>query len=276
MASPPRHRPPSGRRRPRQELLYDPDIPTPSHAERAMTLVAGAPDGVISTLSVDPAGFPYGSLVLFGLWQRDPIFLVSDLAVHTRNLKADGRASLLVKASGPDNPLALGRITLVGSCAPVPDADRDAAKTAFLEKNPAAKFYADFGDFGLWRLCVDSARYIGGFGRMSWLDIADWQTADSDPIAPHAAGIIRHMNDDHVEAMRLYCAAFSRTGPVDSATMTDVDCYGFEMSAQTEEGPRPIRVAFSQTAATAMDVRREMVALVAEARSRLTTPPPSQ
>ena len=272
MPSPSHHQPPSGKRRVHQELLYDPDIPTPSHAERAMTLLASAPDGVISTIATDPAGFPYGSLVLFGLLDCDPIFLISGLATHTRNLKADDRASLLVKESGPNNPLALGRVTLVGRCAPVTDAD--AARAAFLEKNPAAKFYADFGDFGLWRLRVERIRYIGGFGRMSWPDPADWRAADPDPIVAHADGILSHMNADHVEAMRLYCQAFSRTGPVASATMTGVDRYGFEMSAETTDGPRPIRVAFSVAAASPGDVRREMVALVKEARKKLNINPP--
>ena len=171
MTSPPRHQPPAGKRRPRQELLYDPTIPTPSHAERAATLLAGAPDGVLSTVATDPAGFPYGSLVIFGIWENDPVFLISNLAVHTRNLKADPRASLLVKESGPSNPLALGRVTLVGRCAATED---PAIKAAFLAKNPAARFYADFADFSVWRLSVERVRYIGGFGRMSWPEITDW------------------------------------------------------------------------------------------------------
>ena len=65
-----------------------------------MTLLAQAPDGVLSTVAVDPAGFPYGSLVLFGVLGHDPVFLISGLATHTRNLRADSRASLLVKEAG--------------------------------------------------------------------------------------------------------------------------------------------------------------------------------
>ncbi|MFT5686618.1 MAG: putative heme iron utilization protein, partial [Myxococcota bacterium] len=242
-------------------------IPTPSHAERAATLLASAPDGALSTLTSDPEGYPYGSLVLFGLLDHDPIFLVSGLAAHTRNLKADTRASLLVRESGPKNPLALGRVTLVGRCEPV--TDPAPAREAFLAKNPAAKFYADFGDFGYWRLRPERIRYIGGFGRMSWPDLDDWRGADPDPIAPHAQGILTHMNDDHAEALRLYCEAFSQSGPVEAATMTGVDRYGFEMSAQTADGPRPIRVAYSQTIATPGEVRSELVALVVAAREKL-------
>ena len=267
MTAPPRHQPPGGARRPRQALLYDPSIPTPSHAERALTLLAAAPDGMLSTLTSDPAGYPYGSLVLFGLLQRDPVFLISGLAAHTRNLKADQRASLLVRESGPKNPLALGRVTLVGRCEPV--ADPSEARAVFLGKNPSAKFYADFGDFSYWRLRPERIRYIGGFGRMSWPDLDGWRAAQPDPIAPHAQGILAHMNDDHAAALRLYCEAFSESGPVEQATMTGVDRYGFEMSAQTADGPRPIRVAFRQTATTPGEVRSALVTLVAAARERL-------
>ena len=267
MTSPPRHQPPGGARRPRQALLYDPDIPTPTHAERALTLLAAAPDGVLSTLTSEPAGYPYGSLVLFGLLQRDPIFLVSGLAAHTHNLKIDSRASLLVRESGPKNPLALGRVTLVGRCEPV-EAPAE-ARAVFLEKNPAAKFYADFGDFGFWRLRPERIRYIGGFGRMSWPDLEDWRGALPDPIAPHAQGILAHMNEDHAAALRLYCEAFSQSGPVEQVTMTGVDRYGFEMSAQTAEGPRPIRVAYRETATTPGAVRGALVELVAAARKKL-------
>jgi putative heme iron utilization protein len=267
MTSPPRHQPPSGSRRPRQELLYDPDIPTPDHAERAVTLLHAADDGMLSTIATDPAGYPYGSLVLFGLLDNDPLFLISGLAAHTINLRADPRASLLVRESGPSNPLALGRVTLVGRCEPT--ADR-AAREAFLSRNPAARSYADFGDFGIWRLRVERVRYIGGFGRMSWQDPGAWRRARPDPIAPHVAGILAHMNADHGEALRLYCEAFSRTGPVAQATMTGVDRYGFEMSAQLDDGPRPVRVAFSTSAETPGEVRRELVALVAQAREQLS------
>ena len=269
MSSTSRHQPPSGKRRVRQELLYDPDIPTPSHAERARTLVEQAPDGTLSTIATDPAGFPYGSLVLFGLLDNDPLFLISGLATHTRNLKADGRASLLIKESGPDNPLALGRVTLVGPCAPVDAEHVPQAKAAFLKKNPAAKFYADFGDFAIWRLSVSHVRYIGGFGRMSWVGPEDWKHATPDPIAPHAGGIISHMNEDHVEAMRLYCEAFSRTGAVQEVSMVGVDRYGVEMSAVLPDGPRPIRVAYRSPAESPGAVRRALVALVKEARQKL-------
>lgn len=267
MSKPTRHSPPSGSSRRRQALLYDAEIPTPTHAEYARTLMAHATDATLSTLAVKPQGHPYGSLVLFGVLDGDPILLISTLAEHTKNLLADRRCSLLVSAAGPENPLALGRVTLVATGEPVDGDTLAQAKEAFLSKNPAAKAYADFRDFQLWRLRVQGIRYIGGFGRMSWVPHDDWQAASPDPIAPHAAHIIEHMNDDHDDALVLYCQAFSLAQDVTEATMTGVDRYGFEMRAETADGPRPVRVAFDEAAAHPGQVRAQLVQLARRARA---------
>ncbi len=110
-------------------------------------------------------------------------------------------------------------------------------------------------------------RYIGGYGRMSWVRSADWLAATPDPIAPHADVIVAHMNADHRDTMVLLCKAFSRAGDTTDATMKGVDRYGFEMSALTAAGPRPIRLAFSQPVSTPEQVRREMIALAQRARA---------
>lgn len=274
MSTPRKHGEPRGSA-PRQEPLYDLGIPTPSHAERARTLVASATNGVLSTEAVELEGHPYGSLVIFAVHEGAPIFLVSELAEHTRNLRGSSRCSLLVTEIGPDNPLALGRLTLVGTCEPIPDAEREAAQASFLARHPQAEYYADFEDFNYWRLSVSGIRYIGGFGRMSWVDLEGWNEATPDPIAPNAKGIISHMNEDHADALRLYCEAFSKSGPVPSATMTGVDRYGFEMSAETGGGPRPVRVAFDEAVSTSTEVRQQMVALVKRARTQLGVTKPA-
>ena len=157
-------------------------------------------------------------------------------------------------------------MTLVGDCEQLPSEERDAAKEAYLAKNPSAEFYIDFKDFSFWRLKVSSIRYIGGFGRMSWVEEPSWTAAECDPIAAAAQGIIDHMNDDHKDAMVLYCKTMSKAITTTDATMVGVDRYGFEMSAHTDEGPRPIRLAFSKEVSTVTEIREEMVAMAAKAR----------
>ena len=263
-----RHAQPAGRA---AEPLYDVTIPTPTHAERARTLVARIPTGTLCTLALEPEGYPYGSFVTVAFDQGNPVFLISRLAEHTKNLERDPRASLMVAESGADDPLANGRVTMLGPCTRVKE-DEGRARAAFLTVHPNAAYYADFRDFAFWTLRVEAIRYIGGYGRMSWITQEEWQAAEPDPLAPHAAGAIAHMNADHAGTMALYCQAFSRATEVSSATMTGVDRYGFEMSAKTPAGPRPVRVAFATPVTTPDELRAALVAMAKDARSRLAGP----
>jgi putative heme iron utilization protein len=261
------HSRPSGQT---EELLYDENVPTPTHGERARTLVAGIGTGTLCTIAKEPAGFPYGSFVTFAMDGPDPVFFISELAEHTKNLRKDSRASLLVAETGGSDPLANGRVTLLGQATLVDDGDaRAAAKEAYLAAHPNAAYYIDYSDFGFWRIDVESVRYIGGYGRMSWVETSDWQQGVPDPIAALAHGIISHMNADHADAMVSYCRAFSKATDTTEATMTGVDRYGFEMSALTAAGPRPIRLAFPKPIATSDDARAQMVAMVKRAREIL-------
>jgi putative heme iron utilization protein len=168
------------------------------------------------------------------------------------------------------DPLARGRVTLVGTAAEIVDEERKLeAREAYLQANPSASYYIDFRDFSLWQLDVHSVRYIGGYGRMSWVEAGDWTAAEPDPIQHHAGRIIAHMNDDHGTALRLCTEAFSLAKDFDTVTMTAIDRYGFEVSVATSEGPRPVRIAFSEALHTAKDARTQLVALTAAARSQL-------
>jgi len=252
------------------QALYDLTIPTPTHAERARTLVAQISTGTLCTLAHDPDGYPYGSFVTVAFDGGDPIFLISELAEHTKNLERDPRASLLVAEGGSADPLANGRVTLLGPCTRVVAADGGSARAAFLAMHPNAAYYADFRDFGFWKLQVRFIRYIGGYGRMSWIDQTDWQSAEPDPLGPSASGIIAHMNADHADALVLYGRAFSKATDVTSASMTGIDRYGFEMSATTAEGPRPIRVPFAKSVSTPEEARAVLVGMIKDARSKLS------
>ena len=226
--------------------------------------------GALSTLAADPVGYPFGSVVSFGLADDgDPLFFVSLMAEHTQNALRDPRASLLVTEPVPDgaDPLASGRVTLLGLLAPVDDDGREVARERYLAANPAASYYIEFGDFTFLRLAVDHVRYVGGYGRMSWVDATDYAVAEPDPLVGAAAGIIQHMNDDHADAQMLFCRHFARLPDTVSASMSAVDRYGFELVAVSPEHRTPVRLAFATECTTGDEVRRAMVAMVAEARS---------
>lgn len=257
-----------------QEYLYDIHVATPSHAERARTMAAGITRGTLCTIGhpgAASAGFPYGSLVTLTLCEGHPIFLISGLAEHTKNLRQDPRCSLLITENGDDSPLALGRITLVGECREIPDEHIDGPKQAYLAAHPDAAYYLEYGDFAFWKLEVQSLRYIGGFGRMSWVTVDDWLTAKPDPLAALVPQIIEHMNDDHKRAMTDYCHAFSKATSFTDVKMTTVDRYGFEMSVETPQGWRPVRLGFERPVHTMSEVRAAMVEFAKRARQTLSS-----
>jgi putative heme iron utilization protein len=245
--------------------------PEPSHAERVRTLLAGAGRGALSTIAVDPAGYPFGSIVSFGLDERGrPSFFVSTMAEHTRNLDADPRASLLVSEAVPEgaDPLAAGRVTLIGSVGEVTDADeRAAAREGYLAANPGA-FYVDYGDFRCLRLEIDAIRYVGGFGRMSWVEPDPYAAAAPDPLREAAAGIIGHMNADHADSLVDLSHHFAGRTDVTAATMTAVDRYGFDVLADVTGARRQaaFRVGFRTEQTAADGVRKELVGMLHEAR----------
>jgi putative heme iron utilization protein len=248
-----------------------PPAPEPSHAERCRTLVASSNRGALSTIAAEPAGYPYGSVATYGLDDSgNPLFFVSLMAEHTQNAMRDARASLLVTEPVPEgaDPLASGRATLLG---PLSQVEREVAQEPYLAANPTAAYYIEFGDFVFYRLDVTAIRYVGGYGRMSWVDAGAYAAAEADPLAGAAAGIIGHMNADHGEAQVLYCRHLAGYPDTTSATMSAVDRYGFEMVAQGPAGRTAVRLGFAEPCTTADEVRKAMVAMVAEARRRAAT-----
>lgn len=217
-------------------------------------------------------GYPYASLVTVAVDAKGrPLLLLSRLAEHTQNLLHRPEASILLTEplDRHAQPLALGRVTLIGPCRAVEAADVEGARATFLAAQPDAAYYVDYKDFAFYRLDPIALRYVGGFGRMSWVTAEDYLAAEPDPLAGASAGILAHMNADHADAVLAYARAFARVADATSATMTAVDRYGFDLSAITPAGPKAARVAFEAPVATSDEVRRAMVALVKAARAML-------
>jgi heme iron utilization protein len=128
--------------------------------------------GALATLSASRDGWPFASIAPFALTaDGEPVLLLSDLAEHTRNLRVDARASLLVQDSASaDDPLAGGRVTLLGVVELVERGDLVTARTRYVERHPQAVEYLSLADFRLYVLRVRQARFIGGFGDMGWIE----------------------------------------------------------------------------------------------------------
>jgi putative heme iron utilization protein len=192
---------------------------------------------------------------------------VSELAEHTRHLRADGRASVLVSAPAApgDDPMALPRLCLVGRFAVV--APGPAPRDRFFERHPSARVYADFADFAFWRLAVEAVRFVGGYGRMSWVEPEAYAAAPVDPLADDIDGIVNHMNDDHADACLAYVRALAGIGGATSARLVGVDRLGMDLLATTPDGMVTTRVNYPAPADDAVAVRVAVVGMLRAIRS---------
>jgi heme iron utilization protein len=244
-----------------------PVVPEPSFAERVRTLVYLGRLGSLSTLSRKQPGFPFGSVMPYGLdGQGRPLFLISTMAMHTQNLKADPRASLLVtQESGDGDPLGASRVTLVGNVLPVAEADVAAARAAYLARHANSKYWVDFEDFSFYRLEVVDIYFVGGFGVMGWVTAAEYVSSQPDPLADSMAEIIQHMNADHKDAMVLLARKFAHI-EAQEATMTAVDRLGFHVRLKTQDGMKGARIAFLREVKNSAEARNVLVEMVRQAR----------
>ena len=244
-----------------------PQLPEPSYAERVRTLLSESTTGTLSTMSRKREGFPFGSLMPYALdAEGQPLFLISSMAMHTQNLKADPRASLFVaQAAADEDPLGAARATLVGEARPVPEDGLAAARESYLAAHPNSKYWVDFADFSFFRLEVVEVYYVGGFGVMGWVEAGDYGEASPDPLAPSAAGILAHMNADHVDAMILLARRHAGL-EASEAAMTAVDRLGFHLRLKTAEGMKGVRINFPAEVRSPQETRKALVEMVRQAK----------
>jgi len=241
-----------------------PQMPEPTHAERVRTLLSLVPVATLSTLSRKHSGFPFGSLMPFALDSAGrPIFLISNMAMHTQNLKTDSRCSLFVTQTSADgDPLGAARATLVGNAEPVPEDDLASIRKTYIARHENSQYWVDFADLSFFQLQPVDLYYVGGFGVMGWVEASDYGKAAPDPLTEAAPGILAHMNADHLAAMILLTK--SRAGiEATEATMTSVDRLGFTLRLKTKGA----RINFPREVATTQDTRMVLVEMVRQARA---------
>jgi heme iron utilization protein len=246
-----------------------PTVPEPSYAERARTLMYLGCIGSLSTLSRKQPGFPFGSVMPYGLDDRGrPIFLISTMAMHTQNLQANPRASLLVTQNDSDgDPLGASRVTLVGNVLPLPESEVVEARKLYLARYANSKYWVDFEDFAFYRMDVVDVYYVGGFGVMGWVTASEYDRSQPDPLADSMGEIVQHMNADHKDALVLLAREFARIESQE-ATMTSVDRLGFHARLKTQDGMRGTRIAFLREVSSPAEARKVLVEMVQQARQR--------
>ncbi len=234
--------------------------------------LAAERDGMLCTLSKKMEGWPFGSIAPYALSAAgEPLILISSLAEHTKNVLADARVSLLVEDTRTQGEQqAAARATVMGYAVPVSQPFLNDAAQRYLSRFPNAAGYFETHDFSFYQIGVHRVRYIGGFGHIHWLErnevIDETANAALDPIAPNAAGICEHMNDDHADALRLFAERFAEA-PADTVRMIGIDREGFDMIARVAGAHKALRIGFDAPVSSSAEVRAAMIALVAKARN---------
>jgi putative heme iron utilization protein len=205
---------------------------------------------------------PYVSLVASacGL-DGSPLLLLSDLAQHTRNLKAEPAASLLFEdTAGMPDPLAGSRLTVIGRAALC--ADRHAF-SRFIARHPAAASYAGFADFRLYRVEIERGHLVAGFGRIAWIEAEDLRLAGDWPeLAAGEAGIVADINANHPAALAAIVAhRLQRVGT--GWQMSGIDPEGFDL----RRGNDTARIDFAAPAPTPAAAREALVTLTRQAHA---------
>jgi putative heme iron utilization protein len=233
-------------------------LPIPA-ARRVLRVAA---TGSLATLDTD--GFPFASLVTVAMTVAgEPLFLLSDLAVHTRNLKRDSRASVLLVAPGGEagDPLAGARLTVTGNLA---RDDAPETRRRFLAHHADSANLAEFSDFNFYRLNVTWCHLVAGFGRIVDLTREELliDVADCGPLLEAEAGAVEHMNDDHAGALSLYATKLLGM-PAGGWTATGADPEGLDLRA----GSLRARLDFPHKVRNGGDLRAVLVHFAKEARA---------
>lgn len=229
------------------------------HARRLMQHVA---QGVLSTHSLEVEGYPFGSIVTFSTdASGEAVLLLSDIAQHTANIKANARVSLTL-VEPADDAQAAGRLTILGDIERIAEPKTAGIADRYLRRFPAAARYHETHDFAYYRLRVVRARYIGGFGRIHWVEAADLNLANPF-VGDSEAGMVAHMNDDHVDAIRDFCQMAGVVVGNEAPQMSGLDPEGCDVRL----GKKLLRFDFDTPALNAKDVRIAMVALTRRARA---------
>ncbi len=218
--------------------------------------------GVLATQSRSLPGYPFGSITPYVLGATgEPVIYISTLAEHTKNVAADPRVSLTVfDPADADDPQAGPRLTFLAEAHALTGDAAAAASERYYRYFPAARAYAGTHDFSFYALRAVRLRFIGGFGKIGWIEPADVDLAN--PLAPVEGGIVEHMNRDHADAVRAYCRHFFGFDARE-AVLAGVDPGGVDLLA--DGAPR--RLPFAARADDADAVRRQLIALLQQTRA---------
>lgn len=228
----------------------------------AKKLLREGRSGALATV-LPGSGDPYCSLVNVATGvDGAPLLLLSKLALHTKNILADPRVSLMLDERKEGDPLEGARVMLMGTCAEAP---RSSAASSYLRRHAEAEMFAGFADFAFYRMAITRAHLVAGFGRIVDLQPEDILTdiSDAEALVEVQEETIAHMNTDHADACRLYATKLL------NAQDAEWRCVGIDPEGlELQQGRIALRLPFSQRVTAPGPLRAELKRLADQARAK--------
>lgn len=218
----------------------------------------------MSTLSHNLRGYPFGSVTPYMCDEQGRIyFFISDIAQHTKNLSHDKRMSLTIfDAAEHGDQNEHGRVTIVGDGSLVSQEYADSLINKYIALYPEAQSYRNAHDFNLWQLDAIRVRYIGGFGKIFWLEQPEWQQPAKAWDDEQEQSMIEHMNADHQDAMSLILKQYYNLADA-SPIMSGLLPQGFYLQSLK----RNYYIAFDEPCDSPLAVRKALVKMTQDARA---------
>jgi putative heme iron utilization protein len=230
-----------------------------NNAHEARRMLRAHRYGALGTLSKKFDGYPFGSITPY-LVDHDGslLILISTLAEHTKNIRHDPRVSLITHDQRDPHIQTQGRVTVVGNARLEPN--REQAGLRYLRYFPEAQAYFAMHDFSFYRIRPVAIRYIGGFGKIHWVNMENY-AVQPYPLIEQESDVIAHMNADHQDALRNYCQHFHQCAALDIA-MLGIDLDGFDVRADG----KVLRFDFAQAVIDAQQARTALVEMTRAAK----------
>jgi heme oxygenase (biliverdin-IX-beta and delta-forming) len=231
----------------------------------ARSLLSRSRQGALATLMAGK-GDPYCSLInVASAPDGAPVLLISRLAIHTKNILADARVSVMLDERATGDPLEGARIMLAGIAEEATGDNVALLRRRYLAAHPSAEMFADFKDFSFFRIVPKGLHLVAGFGRIVDLSPTEFLTdlTDADALIEAEPDIVAHMNTDHADTMNLYAVKLLSAQP-GAWRCTGCDPEGLDM----QEGTRTLRLGFPHRITTPTALRQILKALADEARNK--------
>jgi len=234
-------------------------------AKLARSLLRRSRQGALATLMAD-SGDPYCSLVNVASYaDGSPILLISRLALHTKNILADSRVSLMLDERAEGDPLEGSRIMLAGRAEEAGADDLPVLRRRYLNAHPSSDAFVNFNDFSFFGIRPSGAHLVAGFGRIVDLSPAQLLTdiSDAGALLEAEQGAIDHMNADHRDATNLYATRLL------GAEVADWRCTGCDPDGlDLQAGAKILRLDFPERVTGPGELRKILVRLADEARAK--------